>query len=195
MLHQFGSVAPTQAGPSRYPRAYPTLVDHWPPTTHRYSSPPQSQLLKAFRVITRVVVVGIADRVKGEMGEGTRVAAKGVGGTDHPENKRYSRVRTKSAAVPPAAQKGMSDVWGGARRVSASRKVCNTLAYAGGRDQAYRQLRKSTSSWGITSTQRDKKVCVLLQFPAVDGSVVGRRIGTELEIPSKETALKQITAK
>ncbi|KAH9974199.1 hypothetical protein BJV77DRAFT_968408 [Russula vinacea] len=118
----------------------PGQADHWPPTTHRYSSPPQSQLLKAFRVITRVVVVGIADRVKGEMGEGTRVAAKGVGGTDHPENKRYSRVRTKSAAVPPAAQKGMSDVWGGARRVSASRK-----------------LRKSTSSWGITSTQRDKK--------------------------------------
>ena len=140
-------------------------------------------------------MVGIADRVKGKMGEGTRVAAKGVGGTDHPENKRYSRVRTKSAAVPPAAQKGMSDVWGGARRVSASRKVCNTLAYAGGRDQAYRQLRKSTSSWGITSTQRDKKVCVLLQFPAVDGSVVGRRIGMKLEILSKEMALKQITAK
>ena len=40
-----------------------------------------------------------------------------------------------------------------------------------------------------------EKKCVLLQFPAVDGSVVGRRIGTELEIPSKETALKQITAK
>ena len=63
--------------------------------------------------------------------EGEEVLATGVGGADHPEDWKYSRVGTESAAAPSAPQYATSSAWGGARRVSASRNARGALAYAG----------------------------------------------------------------
>lgn len=43
--------------------------------------------------------------------------------SDHPKDRMYSCVGTKSATVPPAAKEVMSSAWGGVKCVSASKKA------------------------------------------------------------------------
>jgi hypothetical protein len=59
------------------------------------------------------------------------VAAVGVGGPDHPDDWKYSRVGTERAAAPSAPQYATSSAWGGASRVRARRNARGALAYAG----------------------------------------------------------------
>jgi hypothetical protein len=55
----------------------------------------------------------------------------GVGGPDHPEDWKYSRVGTERAAAPSVPQYATRSACGGASRVSAKRNARGALAYAG----------------------------------------------------------------